>query len=230
MNGTRLDHIVVAALDLEEGADYVESVIGVRVPDGGQHTFMGTHNKVMALGESVYLEIIAVDPSLNAPDRPRWFGLDDPAMIASLQSSPRLITWAVNTGSLERLLDAATLGVGQPYQAQRNDLLWLVALSDDGRASAGGFFPLCIEWQTDFHPASRMQDLGCRINNIELHHPRADWLTAQLSAIGAADLVKIQPCGESPDAGFLRITFDTPTGVATLDSHINLQKNFSKRS
>jgi hypothetical protein len=37
---------------------------------------MGTHNRLLKLGEGFYLELIAIDPQAPPPGRPRWFGLD----------------------------------------------------------------------------------------------------------------------------------------------------------
>lgn len=212
-----LDHLVVAALDLEQGADYVEDQLGVRVPDGGQHRTLGTHNKVMTLGQGRYLEIIAVDPDLPVPMMPRWFGLDDPAIIASLRESPRLITWAVNTTDLDELLAASTLNIGAPTALERGELRWKVALSDDGRLSAGGFFPLCIQWQTDFHPSTNMADLGCRLKKLVISHPYPKWMQHNLDSIGAGELVSLEQSGGT---GALRATIESPTGIRTLDSAI----------
>ena len=39
---------------------------------------MGTHNRVLGMAGGMYLEVIAIDP--DAAARPRWFGLDEPAM------------------------------------------------------------------------------------------------------------------------------------------------------
>jgi len=217
MMNVSLDHIVVAALDLEQGADYVERQLGVRVLDGGQHRTLGTHNKVMSLGQGCYLEIIAVDPDLPAPPMPRWFGLDDPAIIASLRESPRLITWAVNTTDLDTLLAASTLNIGVPTALERGDLRWKVALSDDGRLSAGGFLPLCIQWQTDCHPSTKMADLGCRLKKLVVSHPYPNWMEQVLASIGAGELVSLEQSGRT---GALRATIETPFGIRTLDSVI----------
>ena len=66
------------------GGDYVRSVLGVAPGPGGAHARMGTHNLLLRLGESVFLEVIAPDPAAAPPGRPRWFGLDDVA-------APRLV-------------------------------------------------------------------------------------------------------------------------------------------
>ena len=219
MTQSRIDHIVIGASTLKLGADYVERVLGVQVPDGGDHIMMGTHNKVMTLGEGVYLEIIAVNPKLEPPGRPRWFGLDDPNVISSLEQTPRLITWAINTSDLEALTNESKLAVGDIQQAERGDLRWRVALPDDGRLSAAGFFPLCIEWLVDFHPSERMPDLDCRLQKLEIRHRRAKWLQQCLASIEAENLVSINECDDSETA-LLTATIQTPSGTQILSSAI----------
>lgn len=71
-----LDHITVSARSLAEGVAAVELALGVRAPVGGTHPSMGTHNHLLRLGPSLFLEIIAINPEAPAPARPRWFGLD----------------------------------------------------------------------------------------------------------------------------------------------------------
>ena len=70
---TQFDHLVVAAR-----VDYIEEKLGVVMPYGGQHPKMGTHNHLIQLGNGTFLEVIAIKPELPSPQRPRWFGLDDP--------------------------------------------------------------------------------------------------------------------------------------------------------
>jgi hypothetical protein len=57
-----LDHIAVVARSLEEGATYVEAVLGIGLSPGGKHDHMGTHNRLLSLGPHCYLEVISVDP------------------------------------------------------------------------------------------------------------------------------------------------------------------------
>ena len=75
---TNLDHLVVGAASLEQGVTYIQEQLGVAIPKGGEHPLMGTHNHLMQLGNDVFLEVIAVNPDAPTPDRPRWYGLDDP--------------------------------------------------------------------------------------------------------------------------------------------------------
>lgn len=63
---------------------------------------MATHNYLMSLGDDTFLEIIAANPSAPVPERPRWYGLDDPFVAEGLKRQPRVLTWVVNTGDMPR--------------------------------------------------------------------------------------------------------------------------------
>ena len=84
-----IDHLIVAATTLEEGAQFVQKALGVAPQPGGKHERMGTHNCLLKLGPELYLEIIAIDPEGKTPSQPRWFDLDSPGMRAELQAGPR---------------------------------------------------------------------------------------------------------------------------------------------
>mgnify|MGYP003429796684 CR=1 FL=1 len=103
-----LDHLVVAGATLAQAIEYVGDLTGVAPRPGGQHAAMGTHNALVRLGERVYLELIAIDPGLPRPARPRWFDLDDAAMQSALGDQPRLIAWAVRTSDIERAVASST--------------------------------------------------------------------------------------------------------------------------
>jgi hypothetical protein len=83
-----IDHLTVTAPTLESGAEYVRRALGVTPGPGGQHPRMGTHNLLLRLGESAFLEVIAPEPGSCRPDRPRWFGLDSEGE-SSLQAKVR---------------------------------------------------------------------------------------------------------------------------------------------
>lgn len=59
-----LDHITVVARSLDEGVAHVCDALGIKMPSGGAHPAMGTHNRLMALGPGFFLEVIAVDPDV----------------------------------------------------------------------------------------------------------------------------------------------------------------------
>ena len=54
-----IDHIVIGAATLRQGADWVERHLGARPSGGGVHEGAGTHNLLLGLGSGCYLEVIA---------------------------------------------------------------------------------------------------------------------------------------------------------------------------
>ena len=65
-----IDHIVIAAADLDSGSEYVAGILGIAPQGGGAHPRMGTHNRVLGMADGVYLEVIAIDPDAPPPPRP----------------------------------------------------------------------------------------------------------------------------------------------------------------
>jgi hypothetical protein len=55
----RIDHVIVAATDLDAAAARLEGEYGLRAAGGGRHEGLGTHNRIVSLGGG-YLEILAV--------------------------------------------------------------------------------------------------------------------------------------------------------------------------
>jgi len=210
-----LDHIVIAAASLREGADYVQSTLGVEIPKGGLHQTMGTYNHIMQLGNDAYLEVIAINPDAQAPTHPRWFGLDSANMRAAIAKQPRLITWVMNTTDIKHLVKNVNFDVGVPTALSRNQLNWAIALPGDGRLLADGMLPYCIQWLSKPHPSQGMADKGCLLQSVTIHHNRPRWITDRLDAMEASHLVDIEtiPDSESP---YLSASIDTPNGSVTL--------------
>ncbi len=203
-----LDHLVIAADTLAQGAAYVEAELGVPLQTGGKHVLMSTHNLLLRLGQIAYLEVIAIDPDAPAPARPRWFSLDDPGMRAAIAVQPRLIHWVAQTDDIDAALRLCPLPLGAPIELARGDLRWKFALSADGRMPLDGMAPNLIEWQAGVHPTQRLTDRGCAIVSLHAAHPDAALLTRTLSALGLGDVVATQP-GETPR---LRACIATPAG------------------
>lgn len=180
-----LDHIVIGAASLAEGVRFVRERLGVDIPAGGKHTLMSTHNHLMRLGKSAFLEVISIDPDAPAPSRRRWFDLDDPAMRARLAEGPRIITWVVRVPDVSAASQAATFRLGAVTAASRDALSWRLTIPEDGRIPGDGVLPHVIQWDGGARPWERMADTGCALNAFVITHPCPTGITAGLRSIGA---------------------------------------------
>jgi hypothetical protein len=176
----QLDHITVAADSLRAGVAHAEAALGVTIPFGGAHPLMGTHNHLLRLGETLFLEIIAPDPAAGPLSRRRWFSLDDPSLRAELAVSPRLLTWVVATDDIETALRQVPHALGPAVTVTRGELAWLMSVPPDGGMPFDGVFPTMIQWPRGPHPASRMPDLGCSLVALEIAHPEAETIGRSL--------------------------------------------------
>jgi hypothetical protein len=218
----RVDHLVIAADTLEQGAAWCEGTLGVQPAGGGKHPLMGTHNRVLSIGSArfpdCYLEVIAIDPQAGAIDRARWFGLDNPALRAALRERPRLIHAVARTRLIEMVrwgLINCGLNPGDLLAAQRetpNGLLkWRITVRDDGRTECAGALPTLIEWQGP-HPCE--------------HLPRSPVVLQELVLRGvpvqALDVLKLPSVQAAPIEADARAplcaTLDTPHGRVVLDA------------
>lgn len=161
-----LDHLVVAARALDEGSDWIEKRLGVRPVPGGRHETMGTHNRLLKLGERRYLEVIAIDPQAPPPRRPRWFALDTPEMRDRLERGPALIHWVVRSEDIEADVRASP----EPLEVlalSRGDYRWRIGVPRDGRIPCGGRCATLIQWEGNRHPADDLPDSGCRLVELD---------------------------------------------------------------
>ena len=211
------DHLVVAADTLERGVAHVERCVGAACRPGGRHPRMGTHNALLHLGPATYLEVIAIDPAAPPPEQPRWFGLDDPAVQAALAERPRLLTWVARSEDLDAAIAACVHDAGTPRAMTRGDLHWRIAFPDDGALVAGGLVPPLIEWGADTrHPASRLPDVGVRLEQLTGRHRAPGWVRERLAALGLADTLALEIA--QPGAGpRLAADLRTPRGTRRLE-------------
>jgi hypothetical protein len=227
-----LDHLVVLAPSLASGVAWAEATLGVTPGPGGEHPLMGTHNRLLRLGNgsdqsnaqqgAAYVEIIAINPAatptLQSPER-RWFDMDDPALSERVaQMGPQLVHWVARVPALAAALQAwQQLGInrGEARAASRNTpaglLQWQISLRPDGQRLFDGCLPTLIEWGPH-HPTSAMPDSALALQSLTLQHPQATLLQAACQAIGLDEvLITDGPARLSAQLG-------TPRGPLTLHS------------
>lgn len=205
------DHLVVGALTLAQGCDWVEQHLGIRPQAGGRHLPMGTHNALLGLGPRFYLEVIAVDPAGTAPARPRWFDLDEPRLKASLAEGPQLIHWVVRTNDIAAAVHAGP-DLGTITAMARDAWSWRITIPDDGHRPGRGLVPTVIQWPDAKHPADHLPDSGCRLAVLGGEHPEPALVRKELAVLGLSDTLKVSYAKSPRLAAMIR----TPRGVATL--------------
>ena len=142
----RIDHVLYAVSDLDEGAARFEDELGLESIPGGEHLAWGTANRIVPLGPD-YLELIGVADRAAAAESE--FGR------LVLDAGDRLVGWAVATDDLDAV--AARLGVDmQRGSRKRPDgvrLAWRLAGVTEALRSAGTL-PFFIQWDgpSGLHP------------------------------------------------------------------------------
>ena len=206
-----IDHIAITARSLKIGVEYVQNILGVHLQQGGDHHQMGTHNYLLKLGETVYLEVIAVNPHAEAPSRPRWFNLDQQPE----DEAPRLATWIVRSEDIRSTLQQCTIPLGNIKPMSRGYLRWLITIPEDDSLPCDGVAPTLIEWNTSKHPASTLKDSGCSLVKLEGFHPEAKKISEMLNSIGFVGDFSVHPL-DSGTQPYLVAQIFTSSGIVQL--------------
>ncbi|KND55166.1 hypothetical protein BPUN_3119 [Candidatus Paraburkholderia kirkii] len=191
----KLDHLVIAARTLEEGAQFVAGKLGVETVPGGAHPLMRTHNRLLNLWGGAYLEVIAIDPLAAAAElpRPRLFALDDPAMQRRLEEhGPQLVHWVARVGrpkSLVRWREQYPERIAPVAAMPRGGNTWGLTVPDDGafpawRGAGDGVLPSLIQWDTPRHPSGALPEAGIALRSLMGFHPEAAAISEQLAWLG----------------------------------------------
>lgn len=217
------DHLVVLASDLPSGAAWCRRVLGVEPGAGGEHAFMGTHNRLLDISgpafPQTYLEIIAIQPGVQPPLAPghrRWFDMDDENLRARIaQQGPQLIHWVARVPGIETgagALAAMDLERGAIVAARRAALQWRITVRADGQRLLDGCLPTLIEWDGS-HPCQSLPASGLQLQSLRIVHPQARLLARAGAALGLDAL-------HQAEAGTARIeaVLSTPRGLVTVAS------------
>lgn len=209
----KLDHLTVIAPTLIEGASHVRECLDLDVPFGTRHGYMGTHNHRIQLGNAVYLEIIALDPEGTAPDRRRWFGLDDQDNVRfDWNEGRRLRGWVANTDAIDVVVSAHGAIFGDKVPLPTLNPTFAFTIPKDGSLPLDGAAPSIIDHQGDPTSMSSIPDLGARLRSLTLEHPdptAVETLYRELAVDHPPALVR------APKLRY-RALIETPTGVKEL--------------
>ena len=164
----KLDHIVFGARSLEEGTNFIEKKLDIKLSEVGYHDFMGTHNRVVKVDKDVYLEVIAIDPSSKSPNENRWFNLDNPILQKKLEYSPQMIGYVIETKDKEILKHFCT-----PIEASRGNYKWNFAMPNlesnffNKELIENGIIPSLINWKSN-KPVYEMKNNQLSLKKIEI--------------------------------------------------------------
>ncbi len=164
----KLDHIVLAANTLEEGTSYIEKKLQIKLSDIGYHNNMGTHNRVVKISKSVYLEVISIDPNSGDLRSKRWFNLDSLKLQSQLRKSPRVIGYVIEN------IDTKILKYYEPFfKASRGKYKWQFAMPSNNvgmsidQSHLNGIMPSLINWESE-KPINKMQNNHLNLEKIQI--------------------------------------------------------------
>jgi len=208
----KIDHIAFTAQSLDQANAYAARLFGVKLPAGGKHPLMGTHNMVTRIAPGIFLEFIAIDPEAPPPNRTRWFALDRLMQERKLEEAPRLCGWVASLPGLAH--NAIESPRHELLEVSRGDLRWHFFHRKDGEADAGGCLPAMIDWAGGQSPVDKMQDVGIRLNQFQLAHPEMAAIRAKLDGLGWDASAPENRYVEFADAArpALTLVLDTPNG------------------
>jgi len=208
MKNTRVDHIVYAFRNLDEGIKHVQSLTGAIPIKGGEHLEFGTHNALLSIGSNCYLELIAPDYN-NSFRGKRWMSVDQ-------ISRPTITRWSINSNDINS--DAEKLGsiqtdLGEIINGQRSlsdntTLKWKMTRPSSNKTI--GTLPFLLDWsQSNFHPCDKLEK-KCKLISVKIKTQNHK----SLKSILGSTANKIQIITSNTDE--INLTLDTPNGIVNL--------------
>ncbi len=209
----KLDHITVIAPTLIEGVSHVQDCLDLEVPFGTRHDYMGTHNHRLQLGNTVYLEIVALDPDGTEPGRARWFGLDNQEKVRSdWNEGRRLRGWVASADAIDSVVSNRRAIFGDKVPLPAANPTFDFSIPEDGSLPLDGAAPSIIDHRGDRTSMTSIPDLGARLRSLTLEHPNSaaiETLYRELSIDHPPTIL------QGPKVRY-RAQIETPTGLKEL--------------
>lgn len=189
-----LDHLTLIAPSLEEGAAHVHACLGIDLPAGREHPDMGTHNRLLRLGDGVYLEVIALNPAAPPPAQARWFGLDDQdAVREAWHRGHRLRGWVARTQQMDAVLAQHGHLLGSKTQLSAGAAPpYFFAIPPGGALPLAGLAPSMIDRGQRPPPIAAMPDLGAQLGSFTVEHPDPAMVRDLYAALGIAHAPQVE--------------------------------------
>ena len=210
-----VDHIVIGAADLEKATKKVEGLIKADFSSGGKHPLMATHNRLIKLQDSIYMEVISIDPSASIPQfsaqKKRWFSLDSQSTKRRLSLAPQPLCWVAAVDNIERAVSHCGYNPGKIIELTRDDLRWRLTVPENGKLPFNGILPILIEWPNGKNPAERMPESNVHLQQLTLFHSNPKKIKGILSKLNFSGPVNIE-LGEPR----IQFSFKTASGKGIL--------------
>ena len=202
----KLDHVMYAVSDLQDGIDEIKKLTGITATFGGAHEGQGTCNALLSFDDSQYLEIIA-------PDKEQALAGTSGQELLDRQFSG-IRRWAVATADfapLKRVLDDHSYGhrVIDMTRTRPDGLKLSWQILFVTKHPFRDFMPFFINWLDSKHPADDAP-AGCTLNNYAVQLvENSDVFSGLMKALDI-DVEVI----EGPDG--MRAIIDSPNGRVML--------------
>ena len=187
MTQTIIDHLVIGAAELDKATEQIQSFMKAEFSTGGKHPLMATHNRLIKLQNSLYMEIIAADPSTflptNSTRNNRWFSLDSNATQKRLSLAPQPLCWVVAVNDIERTAMHCGYNPGNVIEMTRGNFRWKITVSQNGDLPESGVLPILIEWPKGKHPTKTMPESNMFLEKLTLLHPHPSEIKLILSKL-----------------------------------------------
>jgi hypothetical protein len=129
----RIDHVIYATEDLDAAAERIEAELGLPAAGGGRHEGLGTHNRIVPLGDG-YLELLAVADAAEAARSALGRAVQE--RIAAVGDG--LLGWAVSVEDI--VPHAERLGIGISTIARQGLSAHLAGVAESMREPFLPFF------------------------------------------------------------------------------------------
>jgi hypothetical protein len=191
-----IDHIVIGAADLEKATKRIEQFIKADFSSGGKHPLMATHNRLIKLQNSIYMEVISIDPSVTMPQssghKKRWFSLDSQSTKRRLSLAPQPLCWVAAVDNVEQAVSHCGYNPGKIIEVTRDDLRWRLTVPENGKLSFDGVLPILIEWPNGINPAERMPESNVCLQHLTLFHSNPKKIKGILSKLNILGPINIE--------------------------------------